>query len=140
MGCLKFLIKTVIVIAILCIGLYFVGKHLLFDKAADTFIEELENNGQLDQVRNYIDGIPELKRMLESSANADVSTLPFTTREAAIETVVKRVGVTELYSLKGRYEAGMSPIEQFQVIQELEGKLSADEMEALKYVLYHELY
>ncbi len=124
----------------LCVGLYFIGKNFLFEKATDVAIEQLENNGQLDQVRDYLDKTPEIKTMLESSANVDASTLPFSTKEAAVETVVKKVGVTELYSLQNRYANGMSESERLEVLNDLEGKLSADEIEALKYVIYHELY
>lgn len=137
---IKFLLKTAIVIVILCVGIYFVGKHFLFDKATDVLFEELEENGQLDQVRSYLDQAPEIKSMLESSANVDPSTLPFTTKEAAVQTVVKKVGVTELYSLQNRYGNGMSQSEQLEALNELEGKLTAEEIEALKYVIYHELY
>lgn len=137
---IKFLFKTAIVIAVLCVGIYFIGKNFLFEKATDVAIEKLENNGQLDQVRDYLDKMPEIKGMLESSANVDASTLPFTTKEAAVETVVKKVGITELYSLQSRYADGMSQSEQLEVLNDLEGKLSADEIEALKYVIYNELY
>lgn len=137
---IKFLLKTAIVIVILGVGIYFVGKHFLFDKATDVLFEELEENGQLDQVRSYLDQAPEIKSMLESSANVDPSTLPFTTKEAAVQTVVKKVGVTELYSLQNRYGNGMSQSEQLEALNELEGKLTAEEIEALKYVIYHELY
>lgn len=140
MRLIKFLLKTIFVIAVLCVGLYFIGKNFLFEKATDVAIEQLENNGQLDQVRDYLDKTPEIKTMLESSANVDASTLPFSTKEAAVETVVKKVGVTELYSLQNRYANGMSESERLEVLNDLEGKLSADEIEALKYVIYHELY
>lgn len=137
---IKFLLKTAIVVAVLCVGIYFVGKYFLLEKATDVLFEELEEGGQLDQVRNYLDQAPEIKGMLESSANVDASTLPFTTKEAAVETVVKKVGVTELYSLQNRYANGMSQSEQLEALNDLEGKLSADEIEALKYVIYNELY
>lgn len=127
-------------LGVLAVGVYFFAKDFLIEKAADAVTVELEKNGQLDDVRNYIDQIPEVKGMLESSANADTSTLPFTTKNEAIETVVKKVGISELYSLQSRYEKGMSESEQLQVLQELEQKLTAEEAEALKYVIYQELY
>ena len=125
---------------ILSVGIYFIGKNFLLEKVADTAIEKLENNGQLDQVRNYLDQTPEIKGMLENSANVDPNTLPFTTKDQAIETVVKKVGVTKLLGLQSRFEKGMTESEQLEVLGELEGKLTADEMEALKYVIYQELY
>lgn len=127
-------------LGIIAFGVYFFAKDFLFDKVAEVVTVELEKNGQLDEVRNYIDQVPEVKGMLESSANVDASTLPFTTKNEAIETVVKKVGVSELYSLQSRYEKGMSESEQLQVLQELEQKLTAEEAEALKYVIYQELY
>lgn len=137
---IKFLFKTIIFVAILCVGLYFVGTYFLSEKVADVIAEELEKNGQLDEARNYVDNTPALKKVLESSANVDTSTLPFTTKEKAVQTVVKKVGVTELYALQNRYQKGMTQAEQVQVLQDLEGKLTKEEVEALKYVIYQELY
>lgn len=131
---------TAVIIIILGVGLYFVGTHFLSEKVADVITEELESNGQLDEARQYIDNTPALKEMLESSANVDASTLPFTTKEKAVQTVIKKVGVTELYSLQDRYQKGMTQEEQIQVIQDLEDKLSKEEAEALKYIIYQELY
>lgn len=137
---IKFLVKSVVFVAILCVGLYFVGTYFLSEKVSDVISEELENSGYVETARQYVDNAPGLKQLLESSANVDASTLPFTTKEKAVQTVIKKVGVTELYSLQNRYEKGMSQAEQLQAIQELEGKLTAEEMEALKYVIYNELY
>lgn len=137
---IKFLIKTALVIVILGVGIYFIGTYFLAGKVADVVTEELESSGQLDEARQYIDRVPALKEMLESSAEVDTSTLPFTTKEKAVQTVIKKVGVTELYSLQDRYQKGMSQDEQIQVIQELESKLSAEEATALKYIIYKELY
>ncbi len=137
---IKFLFKTAMIIVVLGVGIYFLGSHFLAGKVADVVTEELESSGQLDEARQYIDDTPELKQMLESSANVDASTLPFTTKEKAVQTVIKKVGVTELYSLQDRYQKGMSQAEQVQVIQELESKLTAEEAEALKYIIYQELY
>lgn len=131
---------TAVIIIILGVGLYFVGTHFLSEKVADVITEELESKGQLDEARQYIDNTPALKEMLESSANVDASTLPFTTKEKAVQTVIKKVGVTELYSLQDRYQKGMTQEEQIQVIQDLEDKLSKEEAEALKYIIYQELY
>lgn len=126
--------------AVLGVGVYFIGKHFLSAKVADVVTEELENSGQLDEARRFVDQTPELKQMLESSANVDANTLPFTTKEEAVQTVVKKVGIRELQSIQSRYENGMSPAEQVQLIRELEGKLTADEATALKYIIYNELY
>lgn len=105
--------------AVLGVGVYFIGKHFLSAKVADVVTEELENSGQLDEARRFVDQTPELKQMLESSANVDANTLPFTTKEEAVQTVVKKVGIRELQSIQSRYENGMSPAEQVQLIREL---------------------
>lgn len=137
---IKFLFKTVIILAVLGVGIYFVGTHFLASKVADVVTEELESSGQLDEARRFVDQTPELKQMLESSANVDASTLPFTTKEDAIKTVVKKVGVRELHSIQNRYANGMSQAEQIQLIEELEDKLTEEEAAALKYIIYNELY
>lgn len=126
--------------AVLGVGVYFIGTHFLSAKVADVVTEELEKSGQLDEARRFVDQTPELKQMLESSANVDTSTLPFTTKGEAVQTVVKKVGIRELQSIQSRYENGMSPAEQVQLIHELEGKLTEDEATALKYIIYNELY
>lgn len=137
---IKFLMKTIIFVAILCVGLYFLASYFLTDKIADYVMDELENSGQLEEARQYIDGKPEVKKVLESSANVDPSTLPFTTTGEAVETVVKKVGIKELQSMQKQYENGMTESEQLQLIQQLESQLSPSEAEAVKYVIYNELY
>lgn len=136
---IKFLITTVIIIGGLGYGLYFFGTNFASEKVMDVLSEELENSGQLNEIKEMVNNDPELKRMIEDGANVDQSNLPFQTKEQAMRTIVKKVGISELQTIQSNFENGMSNEEQMALLKELEGKLTEDEILALKVIAYKEL-
>ncbi len=140
MKLLKFLIITILVICGIGYGAYYFGTNVAAEKIVTAVSEELENSGQLDRVKALVKDDPEVRKFLEEGANVDASTLPFTTKEQAVRTVIRKVGVSELRSIQSKAQRGMSVQEQAALLKEVEGKLSDEEITALKYVVYKELY
>ena len=136
---LKFIITTIIIIGGLGYGLYYFGTNIASDKVMDTISEELENSGQLNELKQMVNNDPELKRLIEDGANVDESSLPFHTKEQAMRTIVKKVGIGELQTIQANFQNGMSNDEKMVLLQELEGKLTDDEILALKVIAYKEL-
>ena len=136
---IKFLITTVIIIGGIGYGLYYFGTNFASEKVMDVLSEELENSGQLNEIKEMVNNDPELKRMIEDGANVDQSNLPFQTKEQAMRTIVKKVGLSELQTIQSNFENGMSNEEQMALLKELEGKLTEDEILALKVIAYKEL-
>ncbi|MCL1699585.1 hypothetical protein [Lysinibacillus sp. Bpr_S20] len=135
---IKFLLIIVIVLGIIGYGVYHFGFKFASEKVADTISSELEESGQMDEIKNTIESDPQLKSFMEEAKTADSSKLPFTTKEEATKVIIKKVGISELNNIRVKVQNGTMTKEQ--VIQEMEGKLTDEEMMALKVIVYKELY
>ncbi|WP_253724444.1 hypothetical protein [Sporosarcina sp. HYO08] len=85
-----------------------------------------------------IENDPELKSILEEAKTADSSKLPFTTKEEATKVLIQKVGITELNDIRVQLQDGS--ISKEAVLQENQGKLTEEEILALKVIAYKELY
>ncbi|GAB0168233.1 hypothetical protein LSPCS325_16700 [Lysinibacillus sp. CTST325] len=135
---IKFLLIIVIFLGIIGYGVYHFGMKYASDKVVDTISTELEQSGQMDEIKNTIERDPQLKSFMEEAKNADSSKLPFTTKEEATKVIIQKVGISELNNIRVKVQDGSMTKDQ--VIQEMEGKLTEEEMTALKVVVYKELY
>ncbi|MFJ6210341.1 hypothetical protein [Lysinibacillus sp. NPDC092081] len=135
---IKFLLIIVIFIGVIGYGVYHFGMKYASDKVVDTISTELEQSGQMDEIKNTIERDPQLKSYMEEAKTADSSKLPFTTKEEATKVIIQKVGISELNNIRVKVQNGTMTKEQ--VIQEMEGKLTDEEMTALKVVVYKELY
>lgn len=135
---IKFLLIIVIFLGVIGYGVYHYGMKYASDKVVDTISTELEQSGQMDEIKSTIERDPQLKSFMEEAKTADSSKLPFTTKEEATKVLIQKVGISELNNIRVKVQNGSMTKEQ--VIQEMEGKLSDEEMTALKVVVYKELY
>lgn len=135
---IKFLLIIVIFIGVIGYGIYHYGMKYASDKVVDTISTELEQSGQMDEIKNTIERDPQLKSFMEEAKTADSSKLPFTTKEEATKVIIQKVGISELNNIRVKVQNGSMTKEQ--VIQEMEGKLTDEEITALKVVIYKELY
>ena len=135
---MKKLIKILAVIVVLLVaigyGVYYFGS----DIASDKIVEELENSGQLDKAKQYVENNPELKQFLSEAENVDPEQLPFTTKEEATRVVIEKVGISELTTIQAKAQEGSLTKEE--VLQTLQENLTDEEILALKAVVYNELY
>ncbi|MGE7674476.1 hypothetical protein ACQKMV_12975 [Lysinibacillus sp. NPDC094403] len=135
---IKFLLIIVIILGVIGYGVYHYGMQFASDKVVDTISTELEKNGQMDEIKTTIERDPQLKSFMEEAKTADSSKLPFTTKEEATKVLIQKVGISELNNIRTKVQNGSMTKEQ--VIQEMEGKLTDEEIMALKVIVYKELY
>ncbi|MGN1401954.1 MAG: hypothetical protein ACI4XL_10665 [Bacillus sp. (in: firmicutes)] len=126
------------VMVVLGVAGYFLLTNVVSDKAADLIQEELEADGRKEQIKSMAESDPELMAFVQEGARANGSDLPFTTVEGAARVIIDKVGVTELLNLKGKVDS--RTITKDEVLGIMEAKLTDDEIRALQYVAYHELY
>jgi len=136
---LKFLFVTIIIVAGIGYGVYYFGTATASEKVMEAVTTELENSGQLEEVKQVVNSDPQLKQFMEEGANADESTLPFTTKEQATRILIQKVGISELQSIQSKAQQGMSNDDVQALVKELEGKLTEEEILALKVIAYKEL-
>ncbi|MFS0862251.1 hypothetical protein [Fredinandcohnia sp. 179-A 10B2 NHS] len=138
MKLVKILLVFVIVLGGIGFGVYYFGTNLASEKLMDTIASELENNGEMEQIKTVIESDPALVALLEDAKHADTSTLPFTTKEEATRVLVKKVGITELNEIRTKAQDGS--MTQEELLAEVETKLSEEEILALKVLAYKEIY
>lgn len=114
--------------------------HFGTNIASEKIIEKVEStvdDENLAEVKSYIENDPKVQEIISEAATTNPETLPFQTKEEAIRVLIKKVGVNRLFEIQEQAQNGS--ISEDQILAEMEGKLSEDEISALKYVLYKEL-
>ena len=135
----KFLAFTAIVLFLLGAASYAVW-HFGTNIASEKIIEKVESSlsdKNLEEVKSYIENDSSLQEIVSATATTNPDTLPFQTKEEATRLLIKKVGVNRLLDIKEQAQNGS--INKDEVLSEIEGKLSEEEISALKYVLYQEL-
>lgn len=105
----------------------------------DQVAVELNNSGQLESIKQEIQNDPQLLEFIEEGKNVDSSTLPFQTKEQAVRVLVKKFNVSEIQELQSKAKSGLTAEEKQQLFNEIESKLTDEEMLALKVLAYKEL-
>ena len=136
---LKFLLTTVVIVGCIGYGIYYFGTNIASEHVMDAVSAELESSGQLEEIKQFINNDPELKQFVEEGANVDVSKLPFTTKEQATRVLIKKIGIGELQNIQAKVQQGMSNNEMQMLLKEIEGKLTDEEIVALKVIAFKEL-
>ncbi|THE13969.1 hypothetical protein E1I69_05565 [Bacillus timonensis] len=135
---LKFVLITIIVLVILGYGIYHFGTKVASDKLVDTISTELVNSGEMEEIKQSIENDPELMSFLEDAKSINESKLPFRTKEEATKVLIKKVGITELNDIREQVQEGT--ISKEIVLEKVQGKLTEEEILALKVIAYKELY
>lgn len=135
----KFLIFTAIILILLGATGYAVW-HFGTNIASEKIIEQVESNlddENLEEVKSYIENDSKLQEIVSEAATTNPDSLPFQTKEEATRLLIKKVGVNRLLTIQQQVQNGSISMDG--LLSEMEGKLSEDEISALKYVLYKEL-
>jgi preprotein translocase subunit Sss1 len=135
---LKVLLVILIVFGVLGYAVYYFGTNIASEKVMETISTELENSGEMENIKTAIESDPELMTFVEEAEAADPEDLPFTTKEEATRVLIQKVGLTELNDL--RVQAQEGTVSKEEIISKMEASLSEDEILALKVVAYKELY
>jgi len=138
MKLLKILLLIVLIIGGAGYGIYYVGTNIASDKVMNVVTAELENSGQLNEIKQMVANDPELMRFIEEGANVESSNLPFTTKEQATRVLIKKIGFSELQAIQSNAQKGMSNEEIQELLKDIEGKLTEEEILALKVIVYKE--
>ena len=137
----KFLIGSIITLMILAglgYGLYVYGTNTASEKMVENYTKNLEDSGQMNDVRTMIENDPELLTMMQEAKVADPSTLPFTTKGEATRVLVNKIGISKLKTLQEKAQSGEASKEE--ILQVLQENLTAEEMLALQKIAYEEIY
>ena len=136
---IKVLLGIVVVIGVLGFSAYYFGPKIIADQVMEQVAVELNDSGQLESIKQEINNDPQLQAFIEEGKNVDSSTLPFQTKEQAIRVLVKKFNVSELQELQSKAQSGLTAAEKQQLLNDIEGKLTPEEMLALKVLAYKEL-
>ncbi|MEM1504830.1 hypothetical protein RG959_15590 [Domibacillus sp. 8LH] len=136
----KLFIGLALLLALLGAGLYYFGTKIASDKIMDEVAQQIENSGEVEQIKQQINNNPELKKLVEEGANADTSSLPFTTKEEAAREMVKKFSPGELKDIQSTVQGGLTEEKKQALLETLQSKLTEDEIQALKVLAYKELY
>lgn len=138
MKLIKFFILPIVILGIIGYGIYYFGTNIASDKLVDAVTTELENSGQMDEIKQVIENDPALKSFVEEAENADASQLPFSTKEEATRVLINKVGISELNNIRVQIQDGTASKEE--ILQDMQNKLTEEELLALKVVAYKEIY
>jgi hypothetical protein len=133
----KFFI-TIVILGAIGYGIYYFGTNVASDQLLDSASTELENSGQINDLKAYIETDPELSMMVKEAESADESTLPFTSKGEATRVLIKKVGITKLQEIQSQVQNGTAS--KGEVLQVLNEKLTDEEMLALQVIAYKEIY
>ena len=134
----KFILIVVVSLGIIGYAFYYFGTNMASEKLMDTVSTELENSGQIEEVKQYIESDPELEQFIKEAESVDQEQLPFTTKEEATRVIIQKVGITELSNIQTKVQEGT--ISKEEILQTLQENLTTEEITALKVIAYKELY
>jgi ribosomal protein S28E/S33 len=117
---------------------FYFGTNIASEKIMNDVSTELQNSGEIEQLKSTIENDPELRAFIEEAETADTSKLPFTTKEEATRVLIKKVGISELNDIRVQVQEGNASKEE--IMENIQGKLSEEEVLALKVLAYKELY
>ncbi|KGR79040.1 hypothetical protein [Ureibacillus manganicus] len=135
----KFLTITAIILVLVGAAGYAVwhfGTNIASEKIIETMKTSLDNE-TLEEIKSYIENDPKVQEIVKEAATTNPDTLPFQTKEDATRVIISKVGVNRILEIQEQAQNGS--ISEEEILSEIEGKLSEDEISALKYVLYKEL-
>jgi hypothetical protein len=135
---MKKLFAAIVILGAIGYGIYYFGTNVASEELVDSASTELENSGQMNDVKAYIESDPELTEMVKEAESADESTLPFTSKGEATRVLIKKVGMTKLRDIQSDVQNGTASKEE--VLQVLGEKLTREEMLALQVIAYKEIY
>ncbi|CAM3777444.1 hypothetical protein GCM10009865_50700 [Aeromicrobium ponti] len=138
MKIIKFLVFTLVLLAGLGYAAFYFGTNMASEKIMNDVSTELQNSGEIEQIKTTIENDPELRAFIEEAETADTSKLPFTTKEEATRVLIKKVGISELNDIRVQVQEGNASKEE--IMENIQGKLSEEEVLALKVLAYKELY
>jgi hypothetical protein len=128
MKLLKVFILILLMVGGVGYGIFYIGTNIASDKIMNVVSAELENRGQLNEIKKMVNNDPELMRFIEEGANVESENLPFTTKEQATRVLIKKIGFSELKVMQINAQKGMSNEEIQELLIDIEGMLTEEEI------------
>ncbi|WP_042143781.1 hypothetical protein [Paucisalibacillus sp. EB02] len=138
MKIIKYFLIIIIILGGLGYGLYHFGTKIASEKLMEALMAELENSGEMENIKRAIESDPELRAFINDAQSADASTLPFTTKEEATRVIVKKFGISGIKDIQTKVQEGR--VSKEEILQNIEEKLTEEEITALKVIAYKEIY
>lgn len=135
---IKISLAVIVLLGVIGYGIYYFGTNMASEKLMDAVSTELEESGQIEEVKQFVENDPELKQFIEEAETVDQEQLPFSTKEEATRVIIQKVGMSEIQDIATRAQEGT--ISKEEIFQTLQSKLTEEEMMALKVIAYKELY
>lgn len=136
----KVLFSLIVIIGIVGFAIYYFGPKIVADQVMEKVAVELEDSGQLENIKQEIEKDPQLQAFMEEGKNADSSQLPFQTKEEATRVLLKKFNISDLQEFQTKAQNGMTVEERQEIFNQIESTLTEEEMLALKALAYKELY
>lgn len=136
---IKALLIIIIIFGAAGYGVFYFGTNIASEKIVDAVSTNFENNGQLDEVKEILNNDPDIQQYVEENAFSKENNLPFTTKEQATRVIIQKVGITKLQDIQSKVQNGITNNEVEELLQDIKGKLSEEELVALKVIAYKEL-
>ena len=137
---LKVLVSFIVIIGVIGVAIYYFAPKIIADQVIDKVTVELEESGQLENIKQEIQKDPQLQAYIEEGKNVDSSQLPFQTKEEATRVLLKKFNISELQEIQAKAKNGMNAEEKQALYNQFESKLTDEEMLALKALAYKELF
>lgn len=138
MKVIKIIIVLLLAFAIIGYGVYYFGTNMASEKLMETVTSELENSGEIEKIKQVIETDPELQSFINEVESTDTSELPFSTKEEATRVLINKIGIGELNEIRVQVQDGT--VSKEEILQEVQSKLTEEEILALKVIAYKELY
>lgn len=115
-------------------GLYEYGTKIASDKVVEVIAAEMEDHGRLHQLKQTLEQDVEVKQYVNQPEH-----LPFSSKEEAMKKIIQKVGLSTIQEYQAKFQQGMTEQDIQEILENIEGKFSEEEILALKVIAYQEL-
>lgn len=129
--------KKLLIILVIFAGLGYGGYKLAVAYASDYMVEKVADEMITEEEKEQLLSDPELVKLLEDDITDD--DLPFTTKEEALKVVTKKFSMSEINELREKASSGLNSETLAEIKGAIEGKLSEEEIKALKVIALKEI-
>ncbi|WP_077624094.1 hypothetical protein [Sediminibacillus massiliensis] len=116
------------------------GADFVANLTMDKVREGMDLNSEELNGTKTLEKNPELQAFLADVPEIDQSSLPFDTKEEAVKKLAPKFSIGELQELREYAGTSMTEDQQEELLNKLKEKLTKQEIDAVKVILYKELY
>jgi hypothetical protein len=131
--------KRILGFLVILILLGIAGYNYVVEFASDKVMNQISETlvANEEEINQLLED-PEIKMYIEGG-DGTPENLPFTTKEEALKVVSKKYSVNEMVKMRDKIREGLTSEEKSDIYQDLQSKLTEDELQALKVVALKEI-